>query len=96
MKIDLMEILACPICKNENLKLIVIKKTDEEVEIGLITCTECSRFYPIKKTIPIMLPDDLRDLEADKRFLQKNKDSIPEYILKDGKPISLVQKNDEE
>ena len=30
MKIDLMDILACPICKNEDLKLIIIEKDEED------------------------------------------------------------------
>ena len=86
---DLMDILACPICKNEELELIIIEKNDEEVETGLITCNKCSRYYPIKKTIPIMLPDDLRDKEEDKQFLLSYKNQIPEEILKNGKPVSL-------
>ena len=89
MKMDLMDILACPICKNEELKLIIIEEDQEEVETGLITCNKCSRYYPIKKTIPIMLPDDLRDKEEDKQFLLSYKNQIPEEILKNGKPVSL-------
>ena len=89
MKMDLMDILACPICKNEELKLIIIEKDKEEVETGLIACNKCSRYYPIKKTIPIMLPDDLRDMEEDRNFLFTNKEKIPDEILKNGKPVSL-------
>jgi uncharacterized protein YbaR (Trm112 family) len=89
MKIDLMEILACPICKNDVLELIVIKQNDEEVETGLISCSKCSRYYPIKKTIPIMLPDDLRKKEDDIQFLKSNKNKIPNKILRNGKPFSL-------
>jgi uncharacterized protein YbaR (Trm112 family) len=93
MKMDLMKILACPICKSEMLELIIFEKQGEEVETGLIICQNCSRFYPIKKTIPIMLPDDLRDLEEDREFLDIHKESIPENILRAGKPISLQKKN---
>ena len=89
MKIDLMEILACPICKNDDLELIVIEQDDEEVETGLIYCSACSRYYPIKKTIPIMLPDDLRKKEEDINFLKIYKNEIPNFILRTGKPFSL-------
>jgi len=84
-----MEILACPICKNNDLELIVIEQNDEEVETGLINCSTCSRYYPIKKTIPIMLPDDLRKKEEDIKFLKAHQKEIPNYILKSGKPFSL-------
>jgi len=89
MKMDLIEILACPICKNPDLDLIVIEQEDEEIETGLINCSKCSRYYPIKKTIPIMLPDDLRKKEEDIEFLKIHKDEIPNDILRLGKPFSL-------
>ncbi|MHA1237088.1 MAG: hypothetical protein ACTSQ9_05450 [Candidatus Hodarchaeales archaeon] len=65
MKIDLIEILACPICKNPDLELIVIEQK------------------------PIMLPDDLRNKEEDKKFLNTHQKEIPSHILKSGKPVSL-------
>ena len=89
MKIDLIEILACPICKNPDLELIVIEQKSEEIETGLINCSKCNRYYPIKKTIPIMLPDDLRNKEEDKKFLNTHQKEIPNHILKSGKPVSL-------
>ncbi|MHA1206670.1 MAG: Trm112 family protein [Candidatus Hodarchaeales archaeon] len=89
MKIDLIEILACPICKNPDLELIVIEQKSEEIETGLINCSKCNRYYPIKKTIPIMLPDDLRNKEEDKKFLNTHQKEIPSHILKSGKPVSL-------
>ena len=89
MKLDLIEILACPICKNPDLELIVIEQKGEEIETGLINCSKCSRYYPIKKTIPIMLPDDLRKKEEDIQFLKTHQKEIPNDILRSGKPVSL-------
>ena len=86
---DLIEILACPICKNPDLELIVIEQKGEEIETGLIFCSKCSRYYPIKKTIPIMLPDDLRKKEEDIQFLKMHQNKISTNILKSGKPFSL-------
>ena len=86
---DLLEILACPICKNPDLELLVINIENEEVETGIIFCSECSRYYPIKKTIPILLPDDLRKKDEDIKFLKTYKNDIPEKILRKGKPFSL-------
>ncbi|MFX0013605.1 MAG: Trm112 family protein [Promethearchaeota archaeon] len=89
MKKDLMEILACPICKNPELELYVFKENEREIETGLIFCSQCNRYYPIKGTIPVMLPDDLRKEDEDLNFLSSNKDYIPIKILTEGKPFSF-------
>jgi uncharacterized protein YbaR (Trm112 family) len=87
-----MEILACPICKNPSLDLIKIEETKQEVETGVIFCKKCLRYYPIKKSIPIMLPDDLRKPEDDIEFLTKYKNDLPDIILMEGKPQALSKK----
>jgi len=58
MKRELMEILACPICKGE-LKLDVTAEGDE-IEEGVLRCAACSEDYPIEEGIPNMLPPELR------------------------------------
>jgi len=89
MKRELMEILACPICKNPDLDLHVFDENEKEIETGIIVCKECNRYYPIKGTIPIMLPDGLRKEEEDLEFLTSYKKNIPSNVLKNGKPFSL-------
>ena len=84
-----MEILACPICKNPDLELIIFKEDEIEIETGLIICSKCQRYYPIRGTIPVMLPDDLRKKEEDLKFLSSYKEKIPIEILTEGKPFSL-------
>ncbi|MCQ5340513.1 MAG: Trm112 family protein [Candidatus Methanomethylicota archaeon] len=88
MKRKLLDILACPICKNYPLELIVFEEK-EEIEEGLLICNKCNRWYPIMESIPHMLPDDLRDKEEDLSFLRKWKEKIPENILREGKPFNL-------
>lgn len=95
MKIDLMDILACPICKNPELKLHIFEENEKEVETGIIICSQCNRYYPIKATIPIMLPDGLRKEEEDLKFLTLFKDKIPLNIIQNGKPFSLHEVADE-
>lgn len=90
LKKDLMEILACPICKNPELELLVFAEDEIEIEMGMIICLECSRYYPIKNTIPVMLPDNMRKKEQEIKFLQKFKEKIPAKILREGKPFSLL------
>ena len=45
---ELLEILACPVCKSE------VKETG-----GKIVCLECKRQYPIREGIPIMLESEV-------------------------------------
>ena len=60
MKIQLMEILVCPMCRSR-LELEVTEQDGEEIVEGDLTCVECGEIYPITNTIPNMLPPSLRD-----------------------------------
>jgi len=60
-----------------------------EIEEGIIHCEKCARWYPIIETIPQMLPDDLREKEAEIDFLEKWKAKIPKKISEEGKPFNL-------
>jgi uncharacterized protein YbaR (Trm112 family) len=88
IKRKLMEILACPIDKHHPLELYVFEEKDEIVE-GLIVCSKCLRWYPIRDEIPEMLPDELRKQNEDLPFLKKWREKIPEKILREGKPFKL-------
>ncbi len=90
MKRRLMDILACPICKNHPLELLAFEEK-EEIEEGMLLCGSCGRWYPIIETIPHMLPDDLRDVAEDKGFLIKWGKKVPERVSKNGKPFNLVE-----
>ncbi|MDI6640124.1 MAG: methytransferase partner Trm112 [Methanocellales archaeon] len=58
MKRDLMDILACPMCKGD-LELEVVEG-DEEIITGTLYCAKCDERYPIEEGIPNLLPPDLR------------------------------------
>ncbi|MCH7553456.1 MAG: methytransferase partner Trm112 [Chloroflexi bacterium] len=62
MRKDLMEILACPVCKGE-LSLSVITEEGDEVMTGSLHCAKCNETYPIEDSIPNLLPPDLRDMD---------------------------------
>lgn len=60
MKRDLMEILACPLCKGP-LELRVDEEKDQEIVSGELTCSRCNEHYPITQSIPNLLPPELRE-----------------------------------
>ncbi len=52
---ELLDILACPLCKEE-----------VKLEGDKIVCTKCGRRYPIKDDIPIMLIEEAEIPEGQK------------------------------
>ena len=83
-----MDILACPIDKHHPLDLYVFEE-NEEIEEGLIVCSKCLRWYPIRDEIPEMLPDELRKESEDLPFLKKWRTRFPQKVVFEGKPFRL-------
>jgi uncharacterized protein YbaR (Trm112 family) len=59
LKKSIMDILACPVCKGK-LELKVSEEKDEEVVSGYLYCSNCKHGYPIKDSIPNLLPPDYK------------------------------------
>ena len=59
MKKDLMDILACPVCKGD-LELRSEEEEGNDVIMGSLECAICGESYPIEDSIPNLLPPDLR------------------------------------
>ena len=57
MREELVEILACPVCKTE-LTLTISKKDGEDVLEGALACAKCERSYPVEDGIPNLLPPE--------------------------------------
>jgi len=60
---DLMDILACPMCKGD-LTLTIDKEEGDEVIEGSLHCAKCNETYPINESIPNLLPPELRRAQA--------------------------------
>ncbi len=60
MKKDLMDILACPVCKGK-LELTVDKENEQEIVSGSLFCPKCKARYGIVGSIPNLLPPAQRD-----------------------------------
>jgi len=52
---NLMDILACPVCKAE-LELTATKEEGGEVIEGVLVCTKCGEQYPVEGGVPNLLP----------------------------------------
>ena len=59
MKKDLMQILACPVCKGD-LELQIEVEDRDDVVTGTLNCAACNESYPIEDSIANLLPSDLR------------------------------------
>ena len=59
MKKELMEILACPVCKGK-LELSVEAEEGDEVMEGALFCSKCNETYTISGAIPNLLPPSMR------------------------------------
>ena len=57
MKKELLDILACPVCKSD-LELNIEKENEKEIVTGFLRCRKCDIKYPIEDTIPNLLPPD--------------------------------------
>ena len=66
MRTDLLDIIACPICKGPlELQADAIAPDDAgEVWTGTLACIPCNERYPIADGIPNLLPPELRDAEV--------------------------------
>jgi len=53
---DLLEILACPVCKGD-------LKYDEKRDV--LICDKCRVYYEIKEGIPVLLPDSGKPLSGE-------------------------------
>ncbi|MDY6865579.1 MAG: methytransferase partner Trm112 [Halobacteriota archaeon] len=60
MKKELMDILACPVCKSD-LSLTIGDEDGEEILTGTLHCEKCNYDYPIKDSIPNLLPPNLQE-----------------------------------
>jgi uncharacterized protein YbaR (Trm112 family) len=70
MKQSFLNKLACPFDKN-NLSIKIYKQDQDEILEGVLTCTQCQRYYPILHGIPIMSPDEYREISLEIPLLEK-------------------------
>ena len=59
MKRELLSDVWCPVCNGRLSITVEIWDGDEIVE-GVLLCHHCGKTYPVKNSIPNLLPQDMR------------------------------------
>ncbi|WDF57373.1 Trm112 family protein [Mucilaginibacter sp. KACC 22063] len=71
MKLTTIAKLCCPFDKH-NLQLKTLAHDVEQNVIdGILTCTECKRNYPIIYGVPIMAPDEYRQIALEQLVIDR-------------------------
>jgi len=71
MRKELFEKLCCPIDKHDLEINIFNEAEDGEILEGLLSCPECTRYFPVIYGIPILIPDEYRDESLEKPLLKE-------------------------
>lgn len=71
MRAKTIEKLCCPFDKSDVNLTTIVKDTEKNIIEGYLTCSECSRIYPIVKGVPIMNPDEYREFQLEQPLLEK-------------------------
>ena len=76
MKHTLIKKMCCPFDKHDLELKIFAKDTEENIMEGMLTCSHCKRYYPIVYGVPIMSPDEYRELSLEKPLLERWKSQL--------------------
>lgn len=77
MKLATLNKLCCPFDKNDLSLQIITQDLQENIHEGLLICKECNRYYPIIKGIPIMNPDEYRELKLEQPVIESWQKHLP-------------------
>ncbi|MVN92276.1 Trm112 family protein [Mucilaginibacter aquatilis] len=71
MKLKTIEKLCCPFDKHDLTLQVLVKDTTENIIEGILNCTHCQRKYPIVYGVPIMAPDEYRQIPLEQPILER-------------------------
>jgi uncharacterized protein YbaR (Trm112 family) len=83
MKLTFLDKLACPFDK-QDLAIKIFRQEQNQILEGLLTCEHCHRYYPIVQGIPIMSPDEYREIQLELPLLEKWGEKLQ---MENGKPV---------
>jgi len=71
MKLKTIEKLCCPFDKADLILQVLVKDTTQNVLEGILTCSTCNRKYPIVYGVPIMAPDEYRQIKLEQPVMEQ-------------------------
>lgn len=71
MQLKTIEKLCCPFDKQDLALQVLAKDTDENILEGILSCTHCLRKYPIVYGVPIMAPDEYRQIPLEQPVMER-------------------------
>ena len=71
MQLKTIEKLCCPFDKSDLELQVLAKDTAQNIIEGILTCKTCQRKYPIVYGVPIMAPDEYRQLQLEQPIVEK-------------------------
>lgn len=89
MRIETIEKLCCPFDKKDLALEIIGKDINNNILEGVLTCSHCSRYYPIVKGVPIMSPDEYREKQLEAPLVEK---WMPELADNNNRDFKLLKK----
>ncbi|QMU31224.1 Trm112 family protein [Adhaeribacter radiodurans] len=92
MKLETIQKLCCPFDKAELDLQIITRDTSNNIMEGVLTCTQCQRYYPIICGIPIMSPDEYREKQLEAPLVEKWN---PELLYQNSHDFKLLESSKE-
>lgn len=71
MKLTTIEKLCCPFDKQDLHLQILAQDLEQNVIEGILSCATCQRKYPIVYGVPIMAPDEYRQLSLEQPVIDR-------------------------
>jgi uncharacterized protein YbaR (Trm112 family) len=71
MRLKTIEKLCCPFDKHDLDLQVLAKDTDQNILEGILSCTHCQRKYPIVYGVPIMSPDEYRQIKLEQPIMEQ-------------------------
>jgi len=71
MQLKTIEKLCCPFDKSDLSLQVLVKDTTQNIIEGILSCNVCRRNYPIVYGVPIMAPDEYRQIQLEQPIIDK-------------------------
>ena len=71
MKLETIAKLCCPFDKEDLNLQILAQDLEQKIIDGILSCTKCKRKYPIVYGVPIMAPDEYRQIALEQPVIDR-------------------------